>query len=515
MELTKSYQKLAETYLGNSSGNLYIRIYAKYNSQSVENNTSNVSYQSRLYFSGSYIISQGQTKVEMRGTSISNTTTSWQNFEGRQDGRFNNGETIVKTITTTINHNSDGTGSINASAIFSSTGSWGWSGTASGTATLPNLHTPPELSLSSVAENSSKLSGIDGTTFVNNISEKTFTLNYTMYDSATASSLKIYDKNGNELSATTSLGSSSGTIAVNFKNTPINSTAITNNKTTFTIKLTDSLNGVTTITTSEYTVIPYFAPNLITTASNVKRNGQTTGKAILNLTGQFYNATIGNTTNAITLSFAYWTGSTESSTYYPITIDGTVVKVSGNNITANKYEFKKNNSPVTDLDKANSYKFKIKAVDSFGSEYESIIELTLAKGEWLMAKFKDRIDFKKITIDGYNPFEYSDEETVVGVWVENDEEKPIYRKVFEGTSNIGDGVSIDLANLNADIIFNVYGWVKSSYGQWWPIKNHYPPDSHYDTSTNYTYNNKLNVHCESYYSYPEYRIILEYTKTTD
>lgn len=137
--LTTSYQKLGEKKLGSSYGDLYIRIYAKYNSQNVANNTSSVTYQSRLYFSGNYIIAQGQTKVITAGTSATTTTTNWQNFEGRQDGRYNNGETVVKTISATISHNNSGNASISCSAEFSSVGSWGWSGTASGSASLPTI----------------------------------------------------------------------------------------------------------------------------------------------------------------------------------------------------------------------------------------------------------------------------------------------------------------------------------------------------------------------------------------
>lgn len=138
--LNQNYQKIGEAYLGNSGGNFYVRIYAKLNSQDIEANTSSVTYQSRLAFTGSYIISQGQTRVVTSGTSATTTTTNWQNFEGRKDGYFYNGETVVKTITGTVNHdNSTGVASISASAVFSSAGSWGWSGIASGTADLPTI----------------------------------------------------------------------------------------------------------------------------------------------------------------------------------------------------------------------------------------------------------------------------------------------------------------------------------------------------------------------------------------
>ena len=380
---------------GGNGGNAYqVRLGYQVLSEDVSNNRRQVKLQLEVRSVKSAYGTYGFNQT----TTIDGSTLSSATFDMRNTNVWQ----VFGSRTITINgaYNGYKSGSFVTDATTSSGNYTLKNGSANVYISLASLHMPPELTLSSITENSSKLSGIDGTTFVNNISEKTFTLNYTMYDSATASSLKIYDKNGNELTATTSLSTTSGTITVNFKDSPISSNAITNNKTTFIIKFTDSLNGSKSITTSEYTVIPYFAPNLITTASNVKRNGQTTGKAILNLTGQFYNATVGNTVNNISLSFKYWTGSAEPSTYYPITIDNEKVIVSGNNITANKYEFKKNNVVVEDLDKSNSYKFKIKAVDSFGSEYEAEIELTLAKGEWIMAKFKDRVDFKKITITG-------------------------------------------------------------------------------------------------------------------
>lgn len=119
---------------------------------------------------------------------------------------------------------------------------------------------------------------------------------------------------------------------------------------------------------------------------------------------------------------------------------------------------------------------------------------------------------KKITKENmYGNYLFSTEEIIIGKWVDD---KPIYRKTFIGTSTDVDGVSINIANLNADVIVDVYGWVKSSYGQWWPLNNYYTPESQYSTSMNYTAN-YITVHCESYFSYPEYRIVLEYTKTTD
>ena len=51
MELTTSYQRLGEAYLGSSYGDLYIRIYAKYSEKDVQNNRTKVQYQARAYYS--------------------------------------------------------------------------------------------------------------------------------------------------------------------------------------------------------------------------------------------------------------------------------------------------------------------------------------------------------------------------------------------------------------------------------------------------------------------------------
>lgn len=119
---------------------------------------------------------------------------------------------------------------------------------------------------------------------------------------------------------------------------------------------------------------------------------------------------------------------------------------------------------------------------------------------------------KKITKENmYKNYIYSMTETTIGKWIDD---KPIYRMVFVGTSS-SNNISINIANLNADDIINVSGWVKSRFDNWWSINNHYPSEPDYDTSVNYTDNATFSVNCGSYYSQPEYRIVLEYTKTTD
>lgn len=164
MTLTNSYQKVAEKYLGNSYGDFYVRIYAKVNSQNENNLTSSVTYQSRLYYKGNtYLIAQGSTQVVTSGTGATTTTTSWQNFEGGGSGYYYSGETVVKTITGTVQHNEEGKASINTSAVFSSAGSWGWSGTASGSADLPIIETSTlRLGVNNVWKKATPYLGVNG-----------------------------------------------------------------------------------------------------------------------------------------------------------------------------------------------------------------------------------------------------------------------------------------------------------------------------------------------------------------
>ena len=88
---------------------------------------------------------------------------------------------------------------------------------------------------------------------------------------------------------------------------------------------------------------------------------------------------------------------TESTTYY--TIPSASYTVSNNNITISNWGIAISGTEITDLLKENVYYFKIKIQDSFKTNY---ITLVCSKGEWLMAKFEDRVDFKGITIQG-NP----------------------------------------------------------------------------------------------------------------
>lgn len=127
--LTTNYQMLEQKYLGNSYGDLYVRIYAKYLTQEIANNRTKTKYEARAYFSGNWI-RDNQGTGNVSGTSAS-TVTGACTYPQK-------GETVIATTEAWVTHDSDGTKSISASAYLKFP-NWGWSGTATGTAELPTI----------------------------------------------------------------------------------------------------------------------------------------------------------------------------------------------------------------------------------------------------------------------------------------------------------------------------------------------------------------------------------------
>ncbi len=130
--LNYNWQLIAEAG-GSLNGNTCnVRIYAKLNSQSVANNQSSVSYQSRLYYGGGYFYT-GSTTTK----SLSGSGAGGQSLDG--SGTYNGGETTLNTITGTITHDNNGNANVSTSATFYSS-PWGYNVTASTSASLPKIN---------------------------------------------------------------------------------------------------------------------------------------------------------------------------------------------------------------------------------------------------------------------------------------------------------------------------------------------------------------------------------------
>lgn len=373
----------------NNAYKFYLEV--KLNSQSTDDNTSNITINHYAKSNGAYSYQQFSTpksylKVydnKTKTTSTKKTTTV---------AGITTTKTLIGTWTGNVTHNSDGTLDINITAEYkSNTTSYYYvpanNSISTGTIKLPDLHTPPAITDVTFVENNSILTGagVSADVFVPYLSNKKATISATAFDNATISKYEI--ENG-----TKNFSSTSSSVVMDLSDGMVYSETSTE----LIVKVTDSMGGVGSSSIKK-TVIPYSIPNLIATSSNIKRNGQTTGKAILNLKGTFYNNSVGTKSNSIALSFAYWkTGETESTTYY--TIPTSAYTISGNVITITNWNIAIDGTEISNVDKSSSYQFKIKAVDAFSKT--SIIQLNCTSGEYLMAKFKDRIDFKKITIKG-------------------------------------------------------------------------------------------------------------------
>lgn len=349
------------------------------------------------FISYTFKISATNSSWQWRGyPSITYTITiNGTNYTGTI-ASFNGSTTTLKTGSNIeIPHNNDGTKTINISfSVTDPNTSVSYTcGNASANSTmeLTTLHTIPLITNINVTENT--ISGITNTQIARYLSNKTYTITAQAYDSATISKYRVY--NGNQLVGE----SNTNQVTVDYSSVELQT--YTYNNVLYAIvgfEVEDSL-GATRLFVYEtyFPIIEYNLPNIITTSSNIKRNGQSTGQVNLNLKATYTSGTIGSTTNDVTLEFAYWVkGQSESSTYY--TIPSNAISIVGNDITISNWTMYKSGTLIEDVNPNYAYYFKIKITDAFSKA--NVVQLLCASGEYIMCKFKDRVDFKKITEQG-------------------------------------------------------------------------------------------------------------------
>lgn len=379
-----------KSYKG-SSGAYTFYLEVKLNSQNVDTNKSNVTVNHYAHGNNGWnysLYSQPKSTIKIYNNNSQSTVTD----EAKVSAIPDKTKTLINSWTGDITHKPDGTLDISITAEYkanvTNTADTYYmpnnSSLSSGTLKLPDLHTPPSVETITFAENNQVLTGagVAADVLVPYLSNKTVTISANAFDGATISKYQLTD-------GATTYSNTSNSIPMDMSK----GLAYSGTSAELTVKVTDSMGSVGSATVKK-TVIPYSAPNLIATSSNVKRNGQTTGKVIMNLKGTFYNAAIGSLANSITLKFAYWkTGTAESTTYY--TIPASAYTISGNNIIMTNWPVAANGTEISNVDKASGYQFKVQVTDVFGKT--SVIQLNCTSGEYLMAKYKDRVDFKKIT----------------------------------------------------------------------------------------------------------------------
>ena len=263
-------------------------------------------------------------------------------------------------------------------------------------------HTPPSDVTFSLEETSQKLidASVSETTYVKTLSNKKITLAYTLYDNATASKYGIQDKYN--------------TYAFNTNPFIIDGSAIKDevgNKITFKTFVIDSMGGTGYSNSIVYDYIDYNLVNLIETATTAKRDGQTSGKVKLNINGTFYNGTIGNVTQTKpTIKYKYWKLNDNEPTTFNNTISSNNISVTGNKFVVSNYEIGSTDETASNyFNPNNAYRVKIFVQDTFTTYASS--EKSVPVGEATWSEYKDRVDFKKITVQGKNVLFYENEDT--------------------------------------------------------------------------------------------------------
>lgn len=251
---------------------------------------------------------------------------------------------------------------------------------------LNPLHKSPLISITGITELNNSLSGVPNDTFVQHLSKKRFTLSTTLYDSATIRGITV--SNGE-----TSVTGTASPLTLDFANKTLYTTA---NILPIKAVISDSMNstGETTVNYSNY--ILYIKPTITPTLTTTKRNGQLSGKVLLNLIATFFNGTIGNTANTLTVKYRFWKrGTTEPSTW--ITIPSSSVSVSGNNVSVSNYEIGSTDTSASNyFNFENAYDIRIQINDAFYSD-STLKGVTVGESVW--DEYKDRLRIKKAQID--------------------------------------------------------------------------------------------------------------------
>lgn len=270
-------------------------------------------------------------------------------------------------------------------------------------------HEKPSNVSFTITEKNQKLidAGISNETFVNNLSIKEYNISATLHDGASVSNYNIVNRVYIDSSKVTPF-------QIDYSTTNLLLWQETG-KVPIRAIVDDSMggSGASSISTNPnlYDYIPYINIALVETSTTAKRNGQTSGKVYLNINGTFYNGSVGNITQTKpTIKYKYWKlGDTEPITYNN-TISSDNIVVVGNNFKVDKLEIGSSVETATNyFNPELAYRVKIYVEDNF-TKYTSQ-EKPIPIGEATWTEYKDRVDFKKITINNKNEFFYEPGET--------------------------------------------------------------------------------------------------------
>lgn len=279
----------------------------------------------------------------------------------------------------------------------------------------------------------------------------------------------------------------------------------------FSVYAIDSRNNSTLVTklaNREIEYVPLTKSNI-----DIARNNGVSEEVTLKFGGKIDIVDFGVKTNSITKAqFRY--KSTESGSEWSAYQDLTL-NVSNGNFSYDGLV--KGDTESLGFDVANSYEVEVLVEDelssvTFTDKFSSgTPNLALAKnGVGIMGKYDEEVG-GDLQIRGKNPFGYSEEETIVGTWIDN---KPIYRRIFTGTLPTLTGswqiIITDISNISE--IIAMHGMIKN------PNANEFKPmvfneSANYFLSTRFL-DGDIQVYGKGYNNW-NYCLIFEYKKTTD
>ena len=423
---------------------------------------------------------------------------------------------LLQTYTDTIQHDTDGSKTITITGkLTGATGTSlaGKSSSGSFNAKLDDLHKPPSDVVYTMTETNQKLIdlGIADNIFVKDLSIKSFDISGTLYDNATIKEYAIFNRL-NAYSSTTL------PVIVNLTQTELQTDTTYVTKIPIKAQIIDSFDTAGYSSDDLYDYIQYNKITLIETSTTTKRNGQTSGKVRLNVKGIYFNGDVGSAVQSgeykPIIKYKFWKLNDEEPTTFDYQIPIENITISDGTYSVSNYEI-----GTTDETQPNyfnpdyAYRVKIYVEDNF-TTYESQ-EKSIPVGEATWTEYKDRVDFKKITIKGNEVVlnNYSTEEQRVGTWING---KPLYRKVIilENGTNTTNTVTYALSNYNIKDVEEIFVVHPSYYS----AGTYTYPFSYYD-------GNKFMIQVSptdfkitvSYSNIAKNKMLitLEYTKTTD
>lgn len=356
----------------------YLKLTVIEESYSISNNTSTIRWTLESIGGNSNYYSIYQWGVTINGQIIYATqNTEWSTYKFPAKKGSSTG-TIV------IQHNPDGTApdvtfTLKGSVYYNRNNSY------SGSISLTPLHTPPTVAIESITELNVSLIGVSNDTFVQYLSQKRFVLSATPYDDATITGYSV--KNGNTI-----VNDTTATLDLNIQELYVDANVVP-----IIASASDSLNSVGSVQQNYSNYILYQKPTIEPTSTTTKRNGQTSGKCLLNVAGNYWVGQIGNIDNVPIVKYRYWEkGQNEPDTW--ITIPNESLILNDGRITVNNYEIGTNDPSQSNyFNYQKAYNIRVQIEDNYYAD-NTLKGITVGEAVW--SEYKDRVDFIKAQVGG-------------------------------------------------------------------------------------------------------------------